>query len=399
MDTFSTLKELLRALQMEEKLLSEMFVKRKSLDYRYEYALEMVDHKMEKIQFLLDHSVITSNEDFLELDPQYLEFFENVLGVNEEINTSYINENIKNVRDNINYFLNEMNEVRKYNYLRYIKNTFKKIGISTVKNVVDLRRNINTTFKNEPNYKNKKAKLENLDRKRLDILALIHRTETLISNEEQTFFKSALDEELNLIIIELKRDLIECSHNLIETEKQIIDFLNQIRYQTGVIEKLRKVKYLKDQFIIKGSTNIEEVLKRTHLVTFEKQPSYPVKLSLDLLGTDEVFETIKGIAGRIQTKAQIKIPVADNISQDQLDTQIEEGILINLEEVKNKFMAGGNNLFDFLLNYDFLKEVSLAERLTFYCQLISQYENNFEITSKYESYRDIEYTLVYPKSD
>lgn len=399
MNTFSNLKELLRALQMEEKLLSEMFVKRKSLAYRYDLALEMVDHKEDKIQFLLEHSVITRNEDFLELDTQYLEFFENVLGVNEEINTSYINENLKNVRDNINYFLNEKNEARKYAYLRYIKNTFKKIGLSTVRNVVDLRRNIDTTFKNEPNYKNKKAKLENLDLKRRNILELIQQTESLIFSEERTFFKSAVDEELNLIILQLKRDLTECSHNLIETEKQVIEFLNQIRYQSGIIEKLRKVKYLKDQFIIKDSTNIEEILSRSRLVIFEKQPTYPVKLSLDRLATDDAFELIKRIADRITTKAQIRIPVADKISPDQLHTQIEEEVLISLEEVKNSFMAAGNNLFDFVLNYDFSKEVSFPDRLTIYCQLISQYENIFEITANYEIYQEFEYSLVYPKTE
>ncbi|SKB39439.1 hypothetical protein SAMN05660776_0928 [Salegentibacter holothuriorum] len=399
MNTFSNLKELLRALQMEEKLLSEMFVKRKSLVYRYDFALEMVDYKEEKIQFLIDHSVIYKNGDYLELDTQYLDFFENVLGVNEEINTSYINENIRNVRENINYLLNEKNEIRRYNYLRFIKNTFKKIALSTFKNVVDLRRNIDTTFKNEPNYKNKKAKLENLDRKRLDILDLIYQTENLISSEEKTFFKAALDEELNNIIIQLKRDLIECSHNLIETEKQIIEFLNQIKYQSGIIEKLRKIKYLKDQFIIKDGTDIIEVLSQRNLVVFEKQPTYPVKLSPDFLATDEGFEAIKRISGRIKTKAEIKIPVAENISRDQLDTQIQEEVLINLEEVKNNFMATGNNLFNFLMNYNFLKEVSFPERVTLYCQLISQYEEIFEIISSYETFQDIEYTLVYPKTN
>ncbi|MGW1456610.1 hypothetical protein ACWBC2_16615 [Salegentibacter agarivorans] len=367
--------------------------------YSYDYALEMVDYKEEKIQFLIDHSVIYKNGDYLELDTQYLEFFENVLGVNEEINTSYINENIRSVRENIDYFLNEKNEIRKYNYLRFIKNTFKKIAFSTLKNVVDLRRNIDTTFKNEPNYKNKKAKLENLDRKRRDILDLIHQTEKLISREEKTFFKAALDEELNSIIIQLKRDLIECSHNLIETEKQIIEFLNQIKYQSGIIEKLRKIKYLKDQFIIQAGTDIKEVLSQRNLVVFEKQPTYPVKLSRDFFATDEGFEAIKRISGRIRIKAEIQIPVAENISQDQLDTQIQEEVLINLEEVKNNFMATGNNLFNFLMNYNFLKEVSFAERVTLYCQMISQYEEIFEITSSYETFQDIEYTLVYPKTN
>ncbi len=132
---------------------------------------------------------------------------------------------------------------------------------------------------------------------------------------------------------------------------------------------------------------------------FERQPTYPVKLSPDFLSTDEAFEAIKRISGRIKTKAKIKIPVAENISRDQLDTQIQEEVLINMEEVKNNFMATGNNLFNFLMNYDFLKEVSFAERVTLYCQLISQYEEIFDITSTYETFQDIEYTLVYPKTN
>ena len=383
---------------MEEKLLSEMFVKRKSLAYRYELALEMVDYKEEKLQFLINHSILNKNGDYLEIDAHYLEFFENALGVNEEINTSYINENIQSIRENIDYYLNEKNETRKYNYLRVIKSTFKKIGISTIRNVVDLRRNTDTTFKTEPNYKNKTAKLQNLDRKRLDIKDLIEQTESLIVHEEKTFFKSALDEELNLIIIQLRRDLIECSHNLIETEKQIIEYLNQIKYQSRVMEKLRKIKYLKDQFIIESSTDIKEVLSQRNLVLFERRPSYPVKLSPDQLATHEAHELIKKINTRIKTRASNKVPVAQNIAGDELDTQIQEEVLINLEEVKNNFMASGNNLFSFLMQYDFYKEVSFAERVTLYCQLVSQYEDLLDITSSYESYRDIEFTLVYPKN-
>lgn len=384
---------------MEEKLLSEMFVKRKSLAYRYELALEMVDYKEEKLQFLINHSILNKNGDYLEIDAQYLEFFENALGVNEEINTSYINENIKSIRENIDYYLNEKNETRKYNYLRIIKSIFKKIGLSTFRNVVDLRRNIDTTFKTEPNYKNKTAKLQNLDRKRLDIKNLIEQTESLVVHEEKTFFKSALDEELNLIIIQLRRDLIECSHNLIETEKQIIEYLNQIKYQSRVMEKLRKIKYLKDQFIIESSTDIKEVLNRRNLVVFERRPSYPVKLSMDQLATQEAHELIKRINIRIKTRANNKVPVAQNIAADELDTKIQEENLINLEEVKNNFMASGNDLFSFLMQYDFYKEVSFAERVTLYCQLVSQYEELLDITSSYESYRDIEFTLVYPKTN
>jgi hypothetical protein len=40
------------------------------------------------------------NGGLLEIDDQFIEFFEQVLDVNEEINLSYINENIKSINEN-----------------------------------------------------------------------------------------------------------------------------------------------------------------------------------------------------------------------------------------------------------------------------------------------------------
>lgn len=398
MNTFSNIKELITALNREQKLLTEMFKMRKSLSYKYEYALDLVDNQDGRIQYLVDRSVIRQNGNFLEIDDQFLQFFEQVLEVNEEINTSYINENIQNVRQNVIYYFSESNEQRKYNYLRVIKNALRKLGIITLRNVVDLKRNIETTFKNEPNYKIKKSKLENLDKKRKDISALIEQTERLVSEDELTFFKSALDEELNRIIIILRIQLGKCTHNLIDIEKQIIDYLNQIKYQSNVIEKLRLIKYLKDQFILQTSTDIDSLLYQNNSVIFERNPSYPLKLSLDYLQSDEdAFLSILKVAKNVNIGINLKRPIADKISNEYLETQLEEEIQINLEEVKNGFIASSYNLFEFILNYNFSKVVSFDERVTIYCQMISQYETNFEITQTFQENKEIEFAMVYPK--
>ena len=181
MNTFSNIKELVFALNKEQKLLTEMFKKRKSTSYKYEYALDLVDNDDNRIQYLLNRSVIRQNGSNLEIDDEFLQFFEIVLDANEEINTSYINDNLEKVKQNIGYYFNEPNEQRKYEYLRTIKNTLRKLGTITLRNVVDLKRNIDNTFKNEPTYKNKRAKLLNLDVKRKDITKLITQTEKLIA--------------------------------------------------------------------------------------------------------------------------------------------------------------------------------------------------------------------------
>ncbi|MEO8961259.1 MAG: hypothetical protein ABI325_05220, partial [Ginsengibacter sp.] len=176
MDTFSNIRELIAALYREQRLLTELFKKRKSLSYKYEYAQELVAHDDNRIQFLISRGVIRQSGNFLELDDQFRDFFEQVLEVNEEINTSYINHNIETIRQNIGYWFDEPNEQRKYNYLKTVKNTLRKLGTITLRNVVDLKRNTENTFKNEPNYKIKKTKLQHLDQKRLDITELIEHT-------------------------------------------------------------------------------------------------------------------------------------------------------------------------------------------------------------------------------
>lgn len=398
MNIFSNIKELLRALNDGRDLLTEMFKKRKSADYKYEYALDLIEHNENRIQYLIDRSVIRQNGNNLEIDDLYLQFFEQVLEANEEINTSYINENLEKVKQNIDYYFNEHNEQRKYEYLRVIKNTLRKIGIITLRNVVDLKRNIDNTFKSEPTFKNKKAKLINLDNKRKDITKLIEQTESLISEDDITFFKTATDEELNRIIVQLKLQLQKCTHNLIEIERQVIDFLNQIQQQSGVVEKLRQIKYLKDQFRLEVETDIKQVISINNSVIFEPNPSYPLKLSLEYLQTsEEAFASIKKIAQRQKSGIKLSQPVADKISDAYLETQIEEEIQINLEEMKNGFVAGSYNLFDFVMNYKFGKKVTFDERVTIYCQMVSQYETVFEITEQYSEKEEIEFAMIYPK--
>lgn len=398
LNTFSNIKELLLTLYREEKLLTEMFKKRKTTYYKYEYALDLVENNDNKLQYLFDRSVLRQNGNNIEIDDLFLQFFEQVLEANEEINSSYINENLEKVKQNIDYYFNEQNEQRKYEYLRVIKSTFRKIGMISLRNVVDLKRNIDNTFKSEPNYRNKRAKLINLDDKRKEVTKLIKQTEHLISEDDITFFNTATDEELNRIIVQLKMQLGKCTHNLIEIERQVIDFLNQIKQQSGVVEKLRKIKYLKDQFILETTTDIKQVLATNNSVVFEPNPSYPLKLSVEYLQRDEVvFKSIQKIANRLKSGVRLKQPVADKISEEYLETQIEEEIQINLEEVKNSFVAGSYNLFDFVTSYNFSKNVSFDERVTIYCQMVSLYDNLFDITEQVTEKEEVEFAMIYPK--
>ncbi|WP_235985832.1 hypothetical protein [Mucilaginibacter segetis] len=398
MKTFSSIRELLLVLSREQKLITEIFEKRKVLSYKYDDALEVLDYNEDKLRLLLEFAVLRENGAYLELDDQFLQFFEQILEVNEEINVSYITENLQTIKQNIIYYLKENSESRKYNYLRQVKSALRKTGIIAIRNVVDLKRNIDNTFKNEPNYKIKKAKLEHLDIKRNDIATLVTLTDNLVAgDEEQTFFKTASDEELQRIINALRGQLNFCRHNLIDIQKQIIEFLNRLKYQSGLLEKIRQLKYLKDQFELKSKTNIVKLLLTDHALVYEPNPAYSLKLSLDQLQSDdEALDAIKKVVSRNKTGNRSVIQLSDNNLSDYLQLDIEEVEQINLEAVKNSFLAGSNNLFDFLQTYDFGKPVSFEECLTIYCQLISQYDLQFRLTGDYQTRQNTEYLLIYP---
>ncbi|MEL7599350.1 MAG: hypothetical protein AAGU18_04550 [Proteiniphilum sp.] len=397
MNTFSNIKELLKTLSREQALLSEMFEKRKTFSYKYDYALELVEQDESRIKYLVEHGVIRENGNWLELDDQFLQFFEQVLEVNEEINISLIDSHIQYLKDQINYYLKENNEHRKYNYLRAIKSSLRKMGIITLRNIVDLKRNIDNTFKNEPNYKIKRAKLESLDKKRDDISSFIHRIEQLLDEEEKTFFAIALDDDLIQIIHLLKVELNECRHNIIAAQKQIIEYLNQIQYQSRVVEKVRQLKYLKDQFTIRHDTNIDQMLASDRHLVYEKRPVYPLHLSLDHLGSDEALDSIRKMYHERVSHVKMELPLAPLLPLELLREEIQTEVQVNLEEVRNGFVASGKDLFNFVTVYPYENEMSFDEQVTIYCQMISLYEAEFRFADEYKRFNDVEYAVVYPK--
>ena len=113
-----------------------------------------------------------------------------------------------------------------------------------------------------------------------------------------------------------------------------------------------------------------------YALVYEPNPVYSLKLSLDQLQSDDALDLIKKVVSRNRSGNRSVIQPSNNLS-DYLQLDIEEVEQTNLEAVKNSFLAGSNNLFDFLHTYDFGKPVSFEECLTIYCQLISQYDLQF----------------------
>lgn len=105
MNTFRNIDDLIRCFEREKKLLHELFIKRDVLSFRYDYALEITDYKAERIRYLIENEVIRESGDYLEMEDIYVQFFEEVLQINEGINISSVTDYISHLKDNITYWV------------------------------------------------------------------------------------------------------------------------------------------------------------------------------------------------------------------------------------------------------------------------------------------------------
>lgn len=395
---FHSLEELIRALDRERKLLQALFQDRKKLSFRYDLARELASKKDESIEFLRRYGVIRENADFVELEDVYLKFFEEVLEVNEEINVASVKESIGNLNNAIDYCLSENNPSRKYGYLRDVKRILRNIALTTLRNVIDLKRNIDNTYKNEPTFAIKKKKLVHLDEKRKDIAALINECERVLDEKQTTFFIIAMDVQLKDIVTDVRLQLREVYHNLLELDRQIINYLNLIEYQNRLLQKVQKLKYLRDQMLLDTNTDILAKLQVRNPVWMEPRPRYRLKVSLSMLrNSEEGLKVLKDIAKGKKNSRLKKGNLAEPLTEDELTEQQQIQQMVDVGEVKNAFMASGDNLFHFVMNYSGYRiKMDDEAKLVLFCQIATQYLDELQVGDEYRQQGEIEYPIIYP---
>lgn len=405
---FRSIHEIINTIAAARGLLTEMFEKRKTLSFRYSDALALLKDDENRLKLLIEKEVIRQNGNFVELDARFLDFFELLLEANEDINTAIIDENIAYLHELMDYYEKEQIVSRKESYVRNIKITFQKIARTTLRNIMNLQSSIDNAFKHEPTYQIKIAKLENLDKKRIHIQQLIDTTENLILHEERRFFQQATDEELNRILLELRSELQLSAHSLIRAQQDIINYLNQIKSQVILVEKIRKVKYLQDQFELRSRSNLSEVLDKEHSVLLEGTVPSSFKLSLPYLSTDEARPVILKVLHNLQYREIIRSHEAGAFSEEDMESPAMYQEVIDLEETLGDYIqaqaqarwndasAPEEDLFHYLMHYTFAREVGEQERTTLFCQMVSLYENRLRISEKFGLYHQYEYAKIYP---
>ena len=387
MNAFRNIDALLRVIAREKELIKFLFTGRKAPSLRPEQAMEhFLEGDERRLNLLLDHGVIRKTEEggVLVLEETYLRFFEEVLEVNEEINVQSVKQHIDALNENIELWLTAGTDPQRFRYMGEILRILRNISLSTHRNVIDLKRNIDSTYKNERDYALKRKRLEILDRKRADIALLIKEAEKVIENAP-----------LKETVTEVKTSLTESYHNLLELDRQIIQYLNKIEAEQKLVEKIRRIKYLKDQLVWEQSTDVLFCLQTHRPAFLEKRPWYNFLPSLEL-----ITNSSDGLAALKEAHKALKHPVAkrkvetEPLTAEELEQNAIVRDILNTYEIRNAFLGSSQDLMSFLATG---KEFPLSEKLSLFCRLAAEYYEDFRITDQYVEMNDYSYPLIYPR--
>jgi hypothetical protein len=369
-----TIKDLVSLLYQNRVVIEMLFGNKDSINKSEILAREdMTDEKLEK---LVMYEIIHENNNIIGLDDRITTFIEEFLEIGE-VTTSFINDNIQALNENLKYYRIDSNP----KFLRNIKRSLKKINSTTSREVMKLHKNIDDTYKNQDNYIIKLQELDKYKRKRDDIINLIKESEQIIS-EAQGFFNTIVDAELNSIVLDLRYVLVRNRDYLNEIQSQIIDYINRIQYQSEIYKKIQRLKELKDYEELKYKTNFVEIVAGTKALMFQKRNLLKSRLSLDFLHTDQGYALTQKVAAKLHLLRNNPRKPAGKMAAGFDDNNREESASMNIALLVEKFLQGNEDLFQFVLNYKFPKQVgelSLEKRISLYVGISIDYDNKLII--------------------
>lgn len=338
---------------------------------------DMTDDKLEK---LVMYEIIHENNNIIGLDDRITTFIEEFLEIGE-VTTSFINDNIQTLNENLRYYRIDNNP----KFLRNIKRSLKKINSTTSREVMKLHKNIDDTYKNQDNYVIKLQELDKYKRKRDDIINLIKESEQIIS-EAQGFFNTIIDAELSSIVLDLRYTLVRNRDYLNEIQAQIIDYINKIQYQAVIYKKIQRLKELKDYEELKYKTNFVEVVANIKAMFFHKRVVLKGRLSLDFLHSDHGFMLTQKVASKLHLLRNTHRKPAGRLAAGFDDSNREESSSMNISGLVDKFVKTDEDLFQFVMKYQFpekVGELSLEKRISLYVGISIDFDEKLQITGDF----------------
>jgi hypothetical protein len=397
MFAFNSIKDLISTLYKEREIIDFLFSKRKN-SVKYDNLLEFVNFEEEKLTALIEKNILVQFGSTVDLNQDILDFLEKFTDSIEEINYEYTSGLIRILKENIQNWELEKRPNKQNEYLLKIKRNIGNVGKDVLRNVTTLRGSVEDVFATEKVFSIKKNKLQEYDNKRKNLDDLLEQIDAFFRQSTWEYFiKMVQDDELNQIILRLDRDIIIARQNLIDITQKILDFINRIRQDSQIFKHIQKVKLLKDQLLLAEKSNFIDVISKDNSLQFQNEIRFSTPLSLDYIQSEDAYNILLRISYKLKKSINIDEKSSGIIRNEFLNGKDKNHYVVDTNKLKESFLSRGGDLFDFINNYNFEKELSFEEKVTLFCKLASQFRDDFSISDTYSKIENIEYALITPK--
>ncbi|MEA3289225.1 MAG: hypothetical protein U9Q04_03495 [Campylobacterota bacterium] len=373
-----------------EKLFSNLSNNKELIFYLFEHKDKAVSYdeiqhliSYEKLEVLENFEIIEKSDNKIFLDGRVIEFLENYLSIDENIEVSIISEKIDTLKHKIEILLeykNKQNEL-----ISQIRRELKKCDFILLQNLFKLRIHIDRVYKSIDQYSLKIKELKFYESKLKDLsfaLIAFEKFLKLFESKLTLFYNNELNEVIKLV----KQNIYEINKSLIPLTQDVCEYINKAISKNIFIEKITKLKELKDSYLLKEQTNILQKIEKFEPI--QSTISIKTRLNKDII-QDESF---KQLLLKSKQDTKLKIKQASKIQQYN-SKEIQNFLDIN--SLHRAFKFSSQNLIEFLLQDSKLKNKSFEDIEMIYCKLILLYEIEYKIYDQFVDINGTKFKKVY----
>lgn len=333
---------------------------------------------------ILEHlEIIELNGEKIFLDDRVINFLENYLDIDENIEISKVIEIINSLKHNIEIGFEF--QQKQQSLIPKIRRDLKKCAFTMLSNLLKLRVRIDRVYKSIDIFTLKIKELEFYKTQLKEFTLSIEHFEKFLFLYEGKI-NSFYNNDLNEILKEVKGNFQNINASLIPLTFDVIEYINKAQKQNIFIEKISKLKELKDFLQIKEKTNILKLSGNFDLIDISNV--IKTKLDSDVINSED----FKNLVEKVSTNGKLKTKKADIIELNENSLQYD---FVDIYSLHLQFKSSSFDLITFLLQDSKLKAKSFDEISEIYCRMILLYEETYTISEDTCSYENTTFRKIY----
>jgi len=349
------------------------------------------NYKSNKLDEAINLEIIEHDEyeGVLTLSSDTKDYYKNRLGQTDETNIAAISDTLVKLKQTLQSYNIRLQSAESCEREIYtISKLLGKIPTLLKQNLKAITSNSLFAFKNEPNYEIKMLTLNICNDEIKSLIQASKEVDEFLQTERE-FLKSINSVSINSTVIRVKRNSVALESSFRALFEDIKNFINQSIKDGIFIEKLKKLKALKDENKLLQNTNLEELVeKREHIVSAIKEKRlHPDDALHDYMPT--IVEILHKRETQITQKRE-----SVKIEYDLDEVRDVNKRLYDYPKLHQSFLTQNDSLATFLQK----SEIDKDRLLGIFIRMLKNYSKYYEVESdEFVELGDRMYAKVFSK--